>query len=309
MLIKKTTLIIFLITSLFAFTECRETESKKEKKEKKEDKAGKKEEDKQETALYTSPPGYDLNKPSKYNLRTELDEISGLEYYPKDTSVFAISDDKGSLYKIHLTGQFQIERWKFSKGKDFEDIVLHDSIFYVLSSKGEVNAFKFKLANEIVLDNYKLDVQGKNEFEILYFDKTSDKLVMICKDCEADPKQAVTAFSFNPHSRTFSDTPYFTINASDIAEKMSEDKVKFKPSAANIHPITHELFIISSVNKALVVADSIGQIKSVYPLDPNIYKQPEGLTFTPTGDLIISNEAAEVGPANILIFKYQSTVK
>jgi len=44
-------------------------------------------------------------------------------------------------------------------------------------------------------------------------------------------------------------------------------------------------------------------VKEVYKLDPKIFKQPEGITFTPTGDLLISNEAALTGAANILIYK------
>ena len=43
--------------------------------------------------------------------------------------------------------------------------------------------------------------------------------------------------------------------------------MKFKPSAAAINPLTHELFILASVNKMLVVADKNGNIKNVYPLD------------------------------------------
>ena len=39
---------------------------------------------------------------------------------------------------------------------------------------------------------------------------------------------------------------------------MHEDKMKFKPSAAAINPLTHELFILSSVNKVIVIADKNG---------------------------------------------------
>jgi hypothetical protein len=53
----------------------------------------------------------------------------------------------------------------------------------------------------------------------------------------------------------------------------------------------------------LVTADRKGNIKKMYELDPKLFKQPEGITFTPTGDLLISNEAALTGSANILIFK------
>ena len=48
-------------------------------------------------------------------------------------------------------------------------------------------------------------------------------------------------------------------------------------------------------------------MKNSYRIDPKLFKQPEGMTFTPKGDLIISNEAANSGAADILIFKYNKS--
>jgi DNA-binding beta-propeller fold protein YncE len=86
-------------------------------------------------------------------------------------------------------------------------------------------------------------------------------------------------------------------------------KVNFKPSGAAINPLTHELFIISSVNKALLITDKNGTIKRVYPLSPRIYKQPEGIAFTSKGDLLISNEGSDEGSANIQVIKYKKIAK
>ena len=49
---------------------------------------------------------------------------------------------------------------------------------------------------------------------------------------------------------------------------MQEKKVKFKPSAAAIHPVTGQLFIISSINKVLVMADKNGVPEKVYKINP-----------------------------------------
>jgi uncharacterized protein YjiK len=290
MVVKKNLFIFFLISMLPAFVKCGQAQEHDKDKQ------------------YPSPPGYQLNNPYVINLKTELDEISGVSFYPKDTSVFAISDDKGSLYKIYVKYKSRVEKWKFAKANDFEDLVLADSIFYVLASDGSINTFKYDSEKPSV-STYETALEGDNEFETLYKDEATKKLVMICKDCEADTKGTVTAYSFDPSTQTFSDDPFFVIDATQITAKLPKEKGKFKPSAACINPVTHELYIISSVNKALVVADTKGNVKEVYPLNPSLYKQPEGLTFTPSGDLIISNEQAEIGSANILIFKYKSAVK
>jgi uncharacterized protein YjiK len=243
------------------------------------------------------------------HLRSELDEISGLYYYPKDTSVFAINDETGLLYKIYIRNKVEIERWKFDEGGDFEDLSLVDSTFYILKSNGNLTYFKVLSKDSVLADKAKFPGDEKNEFEIMYYDDASAKLVLICKDCKADNNKTVTAWSFNPSQNEFSKEPYFEIDAEEITKKLETDKNKFKPSAAAIHPVTKDLYIISSINKALVIAERMGKIKSVIPLDPRIFKQPEGITFTPGGDLIISNEAADVGAANILIFKVKAQLK
>lgn len=251
---------------------------------------------------YSTPKEYDLNNPVKINLSTDLDEISGIVYYPKDTSLFAISDETGMLYKIFPDRNNELQKWEFGKKEDFEDIQLIDSTFYILSSKGNIVSLKFYSANSINVQHFDFNESGKNEFETLYFDKASGKLNLICKDCEQDNKHGVSVYTFDPSTQKF-EPATFKIDAQGVEKITNEKKFKFKPSAAAINPLTNELYIISSVNKLLVIVDVTGAIKKVYMLNPVLYKQPEGIAFTPSGDLLISNEAAGEGAANILVIK------
>ena len=253
-----------------------------------------------------SPKGYNLNQPSVLKLPPALDEISGIVYYPKDKSVLAINDEFGWLYKIYLKEDPDIQKWKYSNGADFEDLVLADSIFYVLESNGNILRFKFLRPDSVNTREFIFPEPGKNEFEILYHHPKQNKLIMLCKDCEVDSKNSLTAFSFDLDSMAFSSSPAFVIDIRKIEDLLEERRLRFKPSAAAIHPITGELYIISAINKVLVVADLNGVPKNVYKINPRLYKQPEGMTFTSTGDLLISNESADIGAANILFFKYKT---
>jgi len=254
--------------------------------------------------------GYDLNRPQVVKLPDKLNEISGLSFYPKDSSLFAIIDEAGVLFKIILKqdDQPEVQHWRFSKHGDYEDLVLLDSTFYIMESKGNLVAVRFTNVNSVDVKEYSIPVEGKNEFEILYYDAAIKKLVLICKDCAADNKRKVSTWAFDPKSREYNEGPY-TIDAAVIAAaNESTAKQKFKPSAAAIHPVTGDLYIVSSVNKCLVISDTKGAVKKVYPLDADLYKQPEGIAFTPSGDMFISNEAADQGLPNILYFKYKKTV-
>jgi len=251
---------------------------------------------------YPNPPGYDLSKPVGYTLPGVLNEISGLFYYTKDSSIFAINDEKGWLFKIHLRIPVQVERWKFSDAGDYEDLILADSTFYVLKSKGAVEKFKFFSGDSVSVQSFKLNEGGKNEFETLFYDSTQNKLFLICKNCERDKKKEVSSWAFDPITDSFSTS--FPIETAKIKALLNEEEFKFKPSAAAIHPLTGELYIVASVNHALVILNKDHSVKNSYKLDPALFKQPEGMTFTPNGDLIISNESADRGAANILFFKY-----
>jgi uncharacterized protein YjiK len=255
--------------------------------------------------LVLPSPEYDLNHPLVVRLNDQLLEISGISFYPKDSSVFAISDENGYLYKIHLNKNIITERWKFDKKRDFEDVFLLDSTFYVLQSNGTIHTLNFSANGDTIFTRKNPFPEGdkKNEFESLYYDDEKKSFVMICKDCAGDHKKSVSSWGFDPETGKYTFS-LFTIDMEPVAKKLGEDKIKFKPSAATINPVTGDVWILSAINQLLVVTDRNGGFKDVYTLNPVIYTQPEGITFTPWGDLIISNEAGDkYNAATLLIFK------
>lgn len=250
-----------------------------------------------------NPRNYDLNHPQVLTLPDDLDEISDLAYNAEDKTIYAIHDDNGFLYSIQLTPTLTITKQDFHKSRDFEGVALYNNKVFALNSNGNIKAFSYINNKVSDLQDLKFPYKGKNEFESLYFDKVRKKLTIICKNCSKDKKDEVSAFVLDPQSYQY-DKAAFSINAAQIADKLGEKSISFRPSAAEIHPLTGDLYIVSSINKLLVVADPNGKVKAVYKLDADIFKQPEGLTFLPNGDMLISNEAAGKGNANILRFNY-----
>ena len=245
---------------------------------------------------------YELDKPQTITLPQGINEISGISYNPADNTVFAVDDENGYLFKISLDRQPVVENWEFDKKRDFEEIAVVNNKAYVLVSSGKLVYFpvSFPVKN---ITTASLDIEGRNEFESLYHDPAANRLLMMCKDCKGDGKDAVSIYGFDLRTNTFDSRAIGVLNTSGINKKSGKKTDRFKPSAARIHPQTGELYIISSVNKMLVVADKNFTIKEVRRLDSSIFKQPEGLDFTPSGDMLISNEAGGSGNANILLFR------
>jgi len=248
--------------------------------------------------------GYDLNNPVVLHLPESLSEISGIAYYPKDTAVFAIEDEDGLLYKIDLTQKKAVQKWRFDKKHDFEDVVLHDSIFYILISNGDIETVQFGKNDSVITNTSSFPGADKktNEFESLYYDDSLHQLVLLCKKCGEDGNKIVTAWGYTIATQEYTPAVY-TVDVEPITAKLQEEKMKLRPSAAAVNPLTNELYILSSIDHIIVITDLKGRFKELHQLDPALYKQAEGLAFTPSGDMIISNESHETGTATVLLLK------
>ncbi len=154
----------------------------------------------QKKTIFSYPPlpGYDLTNPVMIHLQTNLDEISGIAYYAKDESIFAVDDEEGVLYKIYIRKQVKVKKWKFSIDGDYEDIVLHDSTFYVLRSDGNIKIFTFLSKDSLKSEEAAVAVPGKNDFETLYYDSNLQRIILICKECESDSSNTTSAYTVDP---------------------------------------------------------------------------------------------------------------
>lgn len=254
---------------------------------------------------YKSPEGYHLNQPEKFTLGNALNEISGITFFKNnDDSIFAIQDEDAKIY-FFKPGDNNYAYSKFGKNGDYEDVTILNNNVVVLRSNGSLFLFpvdeigKEKIENVHEYNN----ILPAGEYEGLCADDGS--LFALCKNCQEDKdEKEVTVYTLNLFSGdSLSVTNSFKIDISKIQPDHKKERIKFHPSCIAKNPATHEWFIISSVNKLLLVLDEQWNVKAYYPLDPSLFKQPEGLTFNARGDMYISNEGGQ-GAANILFFRH-----
>src|SRR5215217_431635 len=95
---------------------------------------------------YTSPDGYDINKPQKENLGKVLNEISGICFNDDDNTLLAISDSKEKVFQINIDKQKLKDYTDKVVGSntDLEDIIKVDSTLYLLGSKGVIYEIRAK---------------------------------------------------------------------------------------------------------------------------------------------------------------------
>ena len=256
---------------------------------------------------YKSPAGYDINKPEKFVMKNSLKEISGITFIPgKEDVLYAIEDEAGKLFSI-TPGSDQLSHSKFAKKGDYEDVtILNDTTVAVLKSDGSLYLFSTNEIGKEKIESVKEfdNILPEGEYEGLCTDST--KIIALCKNCGGDKqKKEVSVYTLQQapgDSLIVANT--FKVDITMILPADENGKEKFHPSGIAKNPVTHEWYIISSVNKLLLVLDEHWKAKDYYPLDPSVFKQPEGITFNSKGDLYISNEGG-TGDANILLFRYQ----
>jgi uncharacterized protein YjiK len=259
---------------------------------------------KHKNKMYQSPPGYNFSVYDKKNLETDLREISGITWDRVRNIFLAIQDESGKLYMLDRESKKNIIPPLTFAGKgDYEDLAVIDTTAYVLRSDGTI----IKCHNEgdgvTGAEIGKLELQGPNDFESMYYDPNRKALVIICKNCASDKDDLVSAYAYYPERGGFDNKPLFQIDRKAVEKLTPMNKGKFQPSAAAINPRQQRLYILSSASKELAVTDLDGKVEAVYGLIGSIFPQAEGIAFRTNGDMYITNEGP-TGKPTMLRFLY-----
>jgi hypothetical protein len=257
---------------------------------------------------YKSPPGYDFNMPQKFVMGENLQEISGLVFKEgRADTAYAIQDEQGKLFYFTIANPGKSYSSKFAKSGDYEDLAILGDRMFILKSNGSIYTFPLKNVGQQEQDKDSVvefkKILPEGEYESLYADNAAGRLYTICKKCAADKKaHAVTGFIFAYRNDSLMQEGTFSVDVK-AAEKLSDEKkLDFRPSAMAKNTATNEWYIISSIDKNLVVTDANFVPKAVYGLNSNTFRQPEGIAFDRQHNLYISNEGDETGNGNVLKF-------
>ena len=263
---------------------------------------------------------YEFLKPSETLILTsELEEISGLTYNEKEGNILCHEDEKGRIYSVDLGSGEIVDERKFGKKDDYEGIELVGDIVYITTNNGLV--YQYNLLTEETT-SFKTKFKKKNDIEGLALNAKGDKLLFACKEKPYHPVNGEKGiFSFNLETKKIDLTPFLGIKRKDLvnfAQRSFENKnvindverrlQSFAPSAIGIHPITNDIYIVSSRGSMLVVYDRNKVLADVIALDNILLPQPEGLCFDPQGNLYLSTEGRG-GMGKIVKYEYLSSQK
>lgn len=277
--------------------------------------------------------GYQFDQPDKiFALPDELEEISGLSMV-NEGSLLCNEDETGHLYLFDLEKEEVSRKWNWGKDGDYEGVALMGDTAYVLKSNGNL----YEIRNYASLSESSKDTSdtsntslpsnvrklktgiGKGcDAEGLSRLPGTSSLLIACK--EGGPESR-TVYQYNPAQPDSLATPYleldltqlenkllttgldrFSLNLQKFLDPQSSSGILF-PSGIAVHPLTQDLYILSSKSRLLAVYDQDGTLKEIVELRHENFLQPESITFAANGDLYIGNEG-KGEEANIMKFTY-----
>ncbi len=253
---------------------------------------------------------YELNKPvHTWKLPVQLVEVSGNTWID-DNHLILIEDLNPVLYLIKLDDKnAALEKTITFKEEDkdkfdIEDVTIVNDVVYALWSHGTL----FKISdwrNKPQVDEIKTFLKKENNTEGLCYDPVTKKLLIACKDDSNVPdekKSTRAVYDFDIANNTLSDQPFFLIHKKDF-EKVADEKLEFNPSAIAVHPVTHDIYVLSTRDtKCMAIYAHDGKLKDFQFIDKDLMPQPEGMCFSPDGKLYISSEGKKGDPGNLFEF-------
>ena len=267
--------------------------------------------------------GYDFGNPDRvHELPYLLDEISGLTLLDSG-HLGAIHDESDKLFVIDIESGELLARHDMGSGRDYEGVEQAGDSVFVLSSHGNIYEIAGWPGNKKITDKYKTDLSSEHDTEGLAYDAKGNRLLILCKEYPGKGLKGHKAiYAFDLKRKQLLPAPVFKIDIAQAEAAAKTGRVgppgqgqetswwnrkkEIKPAALALHPLTGQLFVISSTKRRIIVLNGDGSLAAAYKLPKKYFVQAEGIAFLPNGDLFISNEKAKRKTATLLRFNYRA---
>ena len=233
-----------------------------------------------------------------WSMPKELIEISGIAYL--DGNRFAcVQDEMGKIF-IYNAEQEKIEKAiEFGGTGDYEGIAVTGNTAWVLRADGKIIEVLNYTSSKPRVVQHNTTLTSKQDAEGLHYDEKNNRLLLAIKGYEANTKDFKGIYAFDLKNKQFNQTPVYKITLDDAVFKDVKKKQKIEPSDLSIHPTTGDLYILEGAEPKLLIMGQDGKKKKLVWLKNKEFIQPEGIDFSPEGELFISNEGQKK-KANIL---------
>ncbi|HRH39821.1 MAG TPA: SdiA-regulated domain-containing protein [Flavobacteriales bacterium] len=268
-------------------------------------------------ALFVAAPAMrpgELPKPTAtYDLPAQLTEVSGLTELDAH-SVACLQDEEAVLYIVDLHSGRIRERFPFGPPGDMEGLTRVGDTFFALRSDGLIYTLQRQAGRYVASDSFRVEI-GHDNIEGLAFDERMDRVLIAPKDVPKGEKalrDQREVFAFDRATRTLLPQPVLSFSVEEVVRQAAAKGIalptrttpkgrevsalKLRLASVAVDPISDHYFLLSAVDRTLLVLDRNGAFVDLFLLNAALLPKPEGITFLPNGDLIITSEGKGTPP-------------
>ncbi len=239
----------------------------------------------------------------KWELPASLDEISGITWIGNDT-IACVQDEDGIIFKYDIRSSKIISQSKFASAGDYEALTLMDQDLWVAESGGTLYRTNKDFISDKETDSFEMNFEYRNNIEGIAATPDGNILIAVKdRNLKGDEGDYRSFYSYNPSSKKLDRTPAIKVNYNDSIFEIlhtGNPRMLLRPSDIEYNPITGDLFILDAEVPKILILGSDGEIKKMHMLNPIDFFQPEGICFSPSGRIFISNEGKGGEAPNII---------
>lgn len=238
-----------------------------------------------------------------WELPSILKEISGISYIDPER-IACVQDEVGTIF-IYNTSLKAIEsEIPFGPPGDYEGIALVNGDAYVAVADGRIIEVSGYRSEKPAVREYGTHLTVRQNVEGICYDKRNKRLLVAIKGQEEGNPLYKGIYEFDLVTKKMAVKPVLKIDLQDpVFQKLSPKKPQMviQPSEIDIDPSTGDIYVSDGERSQMLIMDNTGKIKALHALDKSELIHPEGIMFTPSGELYIANEGNKVLPAKLVL--------
>jgi uncharacterized protein YjiK len=247
---------------------------------------------------------YAFDAPSaQWLLSKRLREISGLAT-TEDGRVFGHGDEHAVIYELdYRAGRIVKSFGDESIHDDFEGIAIAGSDFYLMTSNGRIYlTHEGKDGERVAFTMAETGLGQLCELEGLAWDAGAAVLLLPCKLPRTSALAGrIAVFAFSPALARLVPNGGFEIDERELSERIGAEH--FNPSSIEMSP--GGVLLLAGRQHALAELDRQGHVVAAVRLAKAYHPQPEGVTLSAEGDLIVADEGGE-GRGRLAVYRKRS---
>lgn len=257
-----------------------------------------------EHASAADPAAWDTTVIARWIMPSSLSEISGLALTP-DGRLLTHGDENGTVYELDYRHGTIVKQFYLGASPvpgDFEGIALGGGRLYLMTSNGKIyESFEGNDGEHVSYTVHDTRLGHECEMEGLAYDADRQQLLIPCKHVHQDKyDDDVVVYRLGIHGAGRDELEMLKIPQKTVSQ--GQKWKKFHPSAIEVVPGTGDYLLVSSLESAMALVSPDGALRWVRDLPPG-HEQCEGVTVTPDGLLVLSDEARHL-PAIVAVYRF-----